>query len=379
MKKKLLIYETTHYETLPALIELSLEKFEEITIFAATPSIQVDDNYFPVFHNKNIKWHTKAAAQSHRHFLKELFKELQKDYSHFFINSLDNNLLYAAIKLSLFKKKIHVVLNVHCIHDYVKFRYHTFISATESIAKKILHRRIRHYRVLAPAMPVHLKSFLSAIEVEYVPGLFFRQFERIDFSKSPFQIVVPGAVEKKRRIYESLPAILRELGRLLSPGQKIELVLLGNSNTPYGQHVRTGIRSVIAGLSITLITFDNEVGYKTFSSYYANAHIVWSPIRRNTKSIRGEDEINGLSNSAGLIVDFPHYARPALIPADISFSAGIDNILFRYATPDEAVSFLHNFINNYKILEEQKKQIEDLCSGYTVSQFRTAFNRVMKL
>lgn len=378
MQRKLLIYETTHYETIPGLVELSLDHFDEICIYAANPSIPGDCNHFSAFQNSCIRWVIKQPLESHRQFIKNLFGELSAgSYSHFFINSLDNNLLYFAFLLRKYPG-IHTVLNVHCIHDYTTFRYNSIISFSESIAKKILHPRVKYYRVLAPAMPAYLKSFLQNIEVEYIPGMFFNKTGKTDLSQKPFQIVVPGNIEKKRRHYEIIPAVAKTLAKTVRSDQQVELVIMGNSNSTYGKELIHAIKQAITDSPVSLITFDKDVPYGIYSRYYYS-HIIWSPIRLKMQSIRGIEEINGLSNSAGFIVDFVHYAQPSLIPSEISFSKEFDPLFFTYSSPDEAAAMLLTFINDLDILHQRKKHIETVCSTYTRDKFRDTFRRIMNL
>ncbi len=378
MQKNILIYETDHYETLPGLVELAVEHFEQICIFAANPSIVEDCKHFSVFQNENIKWVTKRPEESHRLFIKKLFKELAaRTYSHFFINSLDNNLLYFAWKLRK-HPAVHTVLNVHCLHDYTTFSYDNIVLFSESFAKKILHRHIKYYRVLAPAMPGYFRSLMKNIEVEYIPGLFFNRKGETDFSTKPFKIVIPGNIEMKRRHYEIIPVVARTLAEKLSDDHKVELILMGNSNTAYGTELVQNIKKAIENSSVSLVTFNSEVPYEIYSRHYYS-HITWSPIRLKMQSIRGVEEINGLSNSAGFIVDFIHYAQPSLIPSDISFSKELDPLFFTYATPEEASNILISFINDINILQRRKELLAAVCSHYDSNKFREAFTRLMNL
>jgi hypothetical protein len=379
MQKKLLIYETTHYETLPALVELAVEQFEQVTIYAVNQDIEESCRHFPVFGSNKIKWVEKTNDQNNRTFIKQLFDELASgDYSHLFINSLDHNLFYFSQQLSRIGKNIHTVLNVHTIHDYTSNRYNSILNISESLAKKKLHRLIKNYRVLAPAMPAYMKSRLKNIEAEYIPGMFYRSFPLPDSQRSPFRIVVPGTVEKKRREYELIPTVLEELKKRLDSSREIELVILGNANSVFGKELEQNIQAVLSP-SISLILFDRDVPYDTYSSYYASAHIIWAPVRLHMESIREVKEINGLSNSAGFIVDFIHYAHPSLIPSTIKFDDQLDLLFYQYANAEEVAIQLMTFINNPGILQERQQQIRDFCNSYTGEKFREAFKRLMNL
>jgi hypothetical protein len=379
MQNKLMIYETTHYETLPGLVELAVEQFEQVTIYAVSADIKESCGHFPLFQSNKIKWVEKANDQNNRSFIRQLFEELiSGSYSHLFINSLDHNLFYFTQRLSRICKNIHTVLNVHTIHDYTSNRYNSILNISESLAKKKLHRLLKNYRVLAPAMPAYLKSRLKKIETEYIPGMFYRSFPVPDFQRSPFRIVVPGNVERKRREYELIPTVLEELKKRLDNSTKLELVILGNANSAFGKELEQNIRAVLSP-SISLILFGRDVSYDTYSSYYSSAHIIWAPVRLHMESIRGVKEINGLSNSAGFIVDFIHYAHPSLIPSTIKFDEQLDRLFYHYSSPEEAAVQLMTFLNNPGVLEQRQHQIRSFCSSYTAGKFRDAFKRLMNL
>lgn len=379
MQKKLLIYETTHYETLPALLELAIEQFDQITIYAASQDTYESCNHFPVFQQAKIKWFNQSKDQGNREFIKQLFHEMiSGNYSHFLINSLDHNLLYFSLKLSGIEKKIHTVLTVHVIHDYTTARYNSLVNISESIAKKKLHRLIKNYRVLAPSMPAYMKSRLKKIEVEYIPGMFYQAFPETDFTQSPFRIVVPGNVEEKRREYESIPQVIKLMTGKLEKYHPIELVILGNNNNPYGKALEKNIRAALPPY-ISLIVFDRDVTFNTYSSYYSSAHIIWAPVRLHMESIRKVPEITGLSISAGLIVDFIHYARPTLVPSPIKFDQQLDPLFFRYAGPEDAAHQLLAFVNDPRLLQQRQTETRTICSAYTAQKFRTVFKQLMNL
>lgn len=379
MQKKLLIYETTHYETLPAIVELALEKFDQVTIYVVSPEIPESCNPFPVFKSNKIKWVIKPGDQANWSFIKQLFQELTIDnYSHLLINSLDHNLYYFSMQLSGVSGDIHTALNVHTIHDYTTTRYNSILNISESIAKKRFYRMIKNHRVLAPAMPAYLRSRLKDIEVEYIPGMFYQPFPSIDFTKSPFQIVIPGAVEQKRREYEIIPQVVSHLAKKIGSENKIELVILGNSRNAYASQLEREIREVLSP-SISLVIFETDVAYNTYSSWYSAANIIWAPVRLNMESIRGVSEINGLSNSAGFIVDFIHYAHPSLLPAAIKFDDHLDQLFFRYHNPADAADQLLGFINDPGILQQRESEIRAKIASFTAEKFRPAFKRLMNL
>lgn len=379
MQKKLLIYETTHYETLPAIVELALEKFEQVTIYVVSPDIPESCNQFPAFKSNKIKWVIKPGDQANWSFIKQLFQELTNDnYSHLLINSLDHNLYYFSMQLSGVSGDIHTVLNVHTVHDYTTTRYNSILNISESIAKKRFYRLIKNHRVLAPAMPAYLRSKLKEIEVEYIPGMFYQPFQQTEFTKSPFQIVIPGAVEKKRREYEIIPQVISHLAKKIGSEKKIELVILGNSSNSYAKELEREIREVLSP-SISLILFEADVAYNDYSKWYSAANIIWAPVRLDMESIRGVPEINGLSNSAGFIVDFIHYAHPSLLPAAIKFDDQLDQLFFRYNSPEDAADQLLKFIIDPLILQQREKEIRGKISSYTGEKFRPAFNRLMNL
>jgi len=378
MQKKLLIYETTHYETLPALVELALEQFEAISIYADSADIYDSCRHFTACQSSNIKWITKPSSTSNLQFISQVFSDLESNnYSHFFVNSLDHNLYFFTRKLSRIYRNVHTVLNVHTIHDYTSSRYNSILNVSESLAKKKLHQIIKNCRVLAPAMPAYLKSRLPGLTVEYIPGMFYQPFPSPKFQETPFRIVVPGTVEEKRRDYEIIPTVVSLLAQK-NRDRSIELVILGNSNTAFGKKLEKDIREVLPA-TISLIRFDRDVAYDTYSKYYSSAHIIWAPVKLNMESIRGVPEINGLSNSAGLFVDFVHYAHPTLIPEVINFDDKLDPLFLRYTDPKDAADKIETFLHNPNILVSQQEKIQSVCTAYTADKFREAFKKLMAL
>lgn len=378
MQKKLLIYETTHYETLPALVELALEQFSAITIYADSADVYDSCRHFPACQSSQVNWVTRPKSISKREFIHHLFTDISRNnYSHFFINSLDHNLYYFTQKLSRIYRDVHTVLNIHTIHDYTSTRYNTILNISESLAKKKLHRIIKYHRVLAPAMPGYLRSRLPNITAEYIPGMFYYSFPVPRNIETPFRIVVPGTVEKKRRDYAIIPTVISLLAKEI-PSRPIELIILGNTNTAFGKELEKQIREVLTS-NISLIIFDRDVAYDTYSAYYSSAHIIWAPVKLNMESIRGVPEINGLSNSAGLIVDFVHYAHPTLIPADIKFDDKLDQLFFRYTDPKDAAHKIASLIQAPEALVSAQEKIKSVCSAYTAGKFREAFKKLMNL
>ena len=95
MPSGLVIYETTHHETLPALLDLASMYFENIAVFLREMTYQNISSIRPEEQWQKTAFFRQAETVSNRAFIREAVKFAGNGrYTHFHISTLDNNLLY---------------------------------------------------------------------------------------------------------------------------------------------------------------------------------------------------------------------------------------------------------------------------------------------
>src|SRR5207342_257081 len=150
---RLIIYETTHHENLPAILDLALSCSLNTVVFLdkmAYGNLYTEsspENKWP-----GIQFIQRTDGVNHRDFISRLFEFISRDHTdlgntHLHLSSLTNNYLFFAWKL-IRRSRIPVSLTVHEVNLYRQFYFRNFRDLTESVAKYYLHRRIKKFRAL---------------------------------------------------------------------------------------------------------------------------------------------------------------------------------------------------------------------------------------
>ncbi len=94
----LLIYETTHHETLPAMLDLALEYFDNVYVYLKESSYEnLTGVNSPEAIWPKTRFFIQEPGRPNLSFIRECFSTLQlKKIGHLHISTLDNNLLYIA-------------------------------------------------------------------------------------------------------------------------------------------------------------------------------------------------------------------------------------------------------------------------------------------
>jgi hypothetical protein len=330
---RLIIYETTHHENLPAILDLALSCSRNSVVFLDEMAY---GNLFAESSPENrwpgIQFIQRTDGVSHREFISRLFAFIRQDRiaggnNHLHLSSLSNNYLFFAWKLIWFPR-IPVSLTVHEVNLYRQLFFRNFRDLTESIAKYYLHRRIRKFRALIPRMNTELEKYFPRAETQFIPSRFYRKLP-INPEGGPVKIVVPGTVESRRRDYDFLIHFAEN--HLKEPKNKlqIELILLGYSGTAYGKIILNRLIGISSDyLKITF--FDHPVPAAEYARQMREAKIIWSPVTVRTTGSRGQPEIYGITKSPGLTADLIQFPKPALVPAEFQIPYYFKHCMFRY-------------------------------------------------
>src|SRR6185312_15546014 len=346
--KKILVYETTHHENLPALLDLCDQEFSEVTVFLKELSYHhLTGEGSPEHRWPRAEFVIQTRDCGNPRFLWQLFSFLRRhDYSHLHLATLDNNLLLVALRL-LFLDRVHVSLTVHEINEYTIPSWRGLRDWSETIAKRLLHGRIRHYHVFLPAMADLLQQRLPGCVAVFIPSRFYASHRQPGWAlpaPPPYRIVVPGSLDPNRRNYGDIDQTLRLL--LSDPAMPpIQLVLLGDSSTPAGSAILTSFQS-LAGDRLTLRHFSGYIPEAGYEGELATAHLLWSPLNIHKQSSRRASETYGLTTASGLTADLLLSDVPALVPTGFSVPDVFGAALHTYRSPEDAATFLRDILFN---------------------------------
>ncbi len=375
MPARLLIYETTHHETLPSLLDLAELYFESVTVFLREITYQNICGSEAAGKWKNTVFFRQSARVSNREFIRNAIQYAGNNgYTHFHISTLDNNLLYFAILLRRLPG-LHISLSIQAINGYRAFRFKNLRDITESFAKLYFHRRIRHYRFFFPKMAEAFHQGMPQANCQFIPSRFLSELRPEKPGENEYlRIVIPGSINPQRRDYEfvvsfvadNLPAIASEKG--------IELVLLGNINTPYGLKLLDELKTKISD-DLHIKYYFEYVPQLEYEQQLAKADIIWSPIHIKTRGIRGTPEIYGISMATGLIADLLLSCRPALVPVGFVIPEHYQDALIPYDSPSALAERIMEFV--YGFDENRNSRIRNALSFFSVENFKSAFEELM--
>ncbi len=397
--KKIVIYETTHHENLPALLDLSEAHFSAVAVFLKEVSYRnLGGEGSPEERWPKTGFFIQAADCGNRRFIGQLFAFLRRErYSHLHLGTLDNNLLLFAIRLACVGP-VHISLTVHEVNEYFSYSFRGLRDISESVAKVFLHRLIRHYTLFLPAMAERFAQRLPGVTAVFIPSRFYEapgwgedgaglsRPEGGFFTSEGgfFTIVVPGSVDPNRRNYSEVVEVFTRLvsgkgGRpsgMESPLRPIELVILGDSSTAYGAGIVDSLRRLESG-RFRLRCFEGYIPATVYEQQLTGAHLIWSPLNLHKKSSRNSSETYGQTTASGLTADLLGNNAPALVPEGFIIPGPFRAAIFSYGSPEEWRAIVDMMINDPAYYGRLRENIHSALSFFTKENFGEAFCRLM--
>ena len=268
-EKRIVLYETTHHENLPALLDLCETQFNQVAVFLKELSYHnLTGEGSPEQRWPQTNFFIQTTDCPNRRFIRQLFRFIRRHgFTHLHLCTLDNNLLFFAARLSLIGP-VHLSLTVHEVNEYLAHCYNTLRDWTETIAKKLLRRQIRHYHVFLPAMAGLLRQRLSGSTAVFIPSRFYSGHRPYP-PAPPFKIVLPGSLDPNRRNYRE---VIQTLAFFQSTPSHppIELIVLGDASTEAGAMIIAEFQS-IRSEQITLRHFKGYIPESTFEQELTTA------------------------------------------------------------------------------------------------------------
>lgn len=379
LERKLVIYETTHFENLSALLELSEGYFSEITVFIPASYLGYCRQILsPLLLRTKINW-VLQNEEGNRPFIRKFFRHISHNsYTHLHVGTLENNLLVFSCYL-LMCRRMQISMTIHSINEFNSYSLLSLRGITESLAKKLLLLKVQHYRVLAPQMAARFKSLFPQTQVCFIPGNFFRMKNETKRSNTPFTIVIPGTVQHKRRDYTLVIQFLTNFISKLTEHAAIHLILAGNADNPDGKEIIRKLQSLSDYPGFQLSFFLHPVDQQEYEMLYRKADIIWAPVVVQTNSIRGVTEISGVTHSPGFITDQIHFGKPAIIPRELQVPEQLVEGNWRYENENELWDILEPLLLNKNLLKEAIQKMNVACSYFKKENFVEDFKNLMEL
>lgn len=270
-------------------------------------------------------------------------------------------------------RDMQVSITIHSLNEYKHSSFNGIRAISETIAKKLLHRQIRHHRVLAPAMVNSFKKLFPSKQVCFIPGSFYKGGGTQSNQKKFFTLVIPGTVSPKRRDYQMVIKFFSAHGDSLVKQSPIRIILAGNAGSSYGREVATALQQLARKDLMEFTFFQRLIDQMDYVTLYEQADVIWAPVVINTKSIREVDEINAVTHSPGFITDQIYFGKPAIIPKTLQVPQQFLDSNWRYETEADLLNIFSDLLSNTSILQNAGQKVETACAYFNQHNFKSAF------
>jgi hypothetical protein len=371
----IVVYETTHHENLPALLDLCESRFPRVTVFLRESSWQnLSGQLSPSARWPKTEFIRQPAGSPNRPFIRRLFVFLHRNRcSHLHLSTLDNNLLVFTLRIAV-AGNVHVSLTVHEVNAWFADSYRSVRSVSESLAKRFLRRRIKHYTFFLPAIADNFRQRMPGSVTEFIPSRFYSG-GAAGKETSHFTIVIPGTVESNRRDYESVAAFF-EAWRHPRP---VRLVLLGDSDSAYGATVVARLTRLESPL-FKLVSYKGYVPGSLYEQQLCEAQLIWSPLRIHKRGSHDEPETYGLTTASGLTADLLLNNIPALVPEEFNAAGPFIKALLRYSSTDDRrddiARHLEQLLDDGTWTAQLRCEIDAAFNWFRKENFLAAFDRL---
>jgi hypothetical protein len=376
-EKKIVLYETTHHENLPALLDLCEVQFNQVAVFLKEFSYHhLTGEGSPEQRWPQTEFFIQTTDCPNRRFIRQLFRFIRRHgFTHLHLCTLDNNLLIFAVRLTSVSP-VHLSLTVHEVNEYFSRSFHTLRDWTETMTKPILHRLIRHYHVFLPAMAEQLEQKLPGSTAVFIPSRFYSGHRAVSPAPStspaaPFRIAIPGSVDPNRRHYKEVIKTLM----LLQPATPIELILLGDASTETAANIIAEFQPLLSD-HLTLRHFKGYIPESTYEQELTHAHLIWSPLNIHKSNSRNHPETYGLTTASGLTADLLLNNIPALVPAGLVIPEPFRPAIYPYRSTEEAQEIIRRFTEDPASYTALRETIHQAFQYFSLENFAASFKQL---
>jgi hypothetical protein len=203
-----------------------------------------------------------------------------------------------------------------------------------------------------------LDQELSSDKLEFLPLFYTKSVDKI--RDKIFTIVIPGGVSQKRRDYNKVLDIIRNL----KTEDQFTFVFLGKAKG----HELKDLENLDENLpeNIKTIYFSERVSPEIFDQWMRKADVLWCPIREEAEFFSNK-EIYGETKMTGNLGDAIKYGKPAVFPKNYSSQLNFiipeeDNVIEQFLKlKDSAFDFQKDFSKD-KILNDIENVLNRLVS-----------------
>lgn len=356
----------SHYAYLYSLCRIfsADSRVEKITIFVNKNLNKIMKDTLKNKYNK-FNWIIKDENKSSIYFFRHLNKQFyEHKFNYLFINSLQDNFLeYLYLFLTYKGNKILTIHNINnFINNSFSFNLKTLLK---SLIRKLAFKKSDIINVYGDNLKKYLIREMSPEKP--ITTLPFSVFENNILEERNYnnklKIVIPGAVDSKRRNYKIVYEVTK---KLITNGFDFKLVLLGSPTD------KDLIKS-FEKLGDNIKTYKSFVPEVEFKKQMLSSDLIWNNINKYYVLDDIVEEY-GLTKETGINFSVIRYATPAIVSSDFKIMSEIESSYFVYKDEEDLYNQIINIINNRSILKNKSKQCKRNSEKFTPEKIAIEFH-----
>ena len=370
------IFETDHYEGAYPVIKLFDIPSNELVIFTTPATYQ---RFADLFKDdmKRYTWVILDNTRSRYRFFQQLYIAAKAHRLQlFYINTISNNHLFFAWVL----KRLGIPRLVLTLHDIncmfnSEFSLHPRKLA-HHLGKKQLIRLIPEFNVVSDTMMNYLAGITGGMKIIHnIPGAVFEGQHQPVVVEDHLHLVIPGSIDKKRRDYEQVFALLQ-----LAEERKIPLqvTLLGGYTDEYGKTVVQRAAGFKTGTTKITYYRTDVVTQHEFDRQLNAAHFIFIPSVIETAICFDIPETYGVTKSSGNIFDVIKHAKPFIVPQALQVPATLESSCYRYTSVASLLDWAVTLLQQPTVYAHWQQQSVDNSGFYTIDAVREKNIRLLQ-
>lgn len=363
------IFEMEHFEGAYPVIQLFDMPASQLVIFTDADTYQRFADLFKQDVNR-FQWEVLDNTRGKWRFFRQLYKAAKKHkLDIFYLNTISNNHLFYAWVIGLLRVP-RVVITVHDINCLFKSKWALKLRPLfHHIGKKALIKRVKEFNVVSDTMVDYLrKTTHGQKQIHNIPGAVFESEQHSLTTSDHLHLVVPGSLDKKRRDYHQVFALLKAAEEKQLP---VHVTLLGGYMDEYGQAIIKRAKELSFKYARVTVYDTRLVHQDEFDKQLNAAHFVFIPSVIDTAICFSIPEVYGLTKSSGNMFDVIKHARPFITPQSLRISTTLESSCFRYTSIGQLTDFLQAILQNKDEYAGWQQRALTNSKEYTIAKVRS--------
>ncbi|MDF2189206.1 glycosyltransferase [Paraflavitalea sp. CAU 1676] len=367
---KIGIFETEHFEGAYPVIRLFDTPQNELFIFTDNKTYKRFADLFGTSTSR-YQWKILQKGALRLSFFWKFYRAVKKIKPDIlYINTISSNHLLFALVIRLVRP-CRVVTTVHDINCLFQSKPAASLRIlAHHLGKRLLLRWVKELNVVSDTMIPYLETQTKGTKVIHnVPGAVFDNYQHPGISSNYFHLVIPGSIDRKRRDYAQVWALLQEAETRQFP---LYLTLLGGYSDGYGKSIINEAREFPTYFTHLRFYNTHIVDQHEFDQRLNEAHFIFIPSVVNTAICHDIPEVYGITKSSGNIFDVIKHAKPFIAPATLKIPEKLSTSAFAYQSVEEIVNYLERLQAQRSSYELLLQQALKNSGEYTTEKVRAA-------